>query len=399
MCGQGGFQHLPEPRVPEHDARTEGGPQRSVPRVADAVLVDAKNRLPLRQAGRVVHLHNALLAAALAEAQPRRGGVRHDVPANRLLRVRLIQRGGAVHVRDDLVRDDDRDAVLLGEVVQGAEELAQVHLARRELVAPAVVRAVERGRAVHDDQREAVLGHHRGGLQQQLLLVVRVEGPCAGHVREHVLRVQLVALRDGDEPLRAERALRVDVERHALRAALRDGHLARHAERVAELRLAGAELPEELRDAARLDAAAEQLIQLAAAGRDDDNLLAHLVVVDRGGEAHWHQLGALAHDLLRLVLADALDGQDGLLGCVRDGLDGVEAALHQLLDVPARHAVVLELLHHAEARRVAVGRHFRRGVHGLLGGLALDHLHLLVRLAASALRLGFGAGLHLGKER
>jgi hypothetical protein len=49
-------------------------------------------------------------------------------------------------------------------------------------------------------------------------------------------------LGDLDEALRAEGALRVDVHGLALAAAHVDGQLARHAQRVAQLRLPAAEL-------------------------------------------------------------------------------------------------------------------------------------------------------------
>ena len=85
--------------------------------------------------------------------------------------------------------------------------------------------------------------------------MVRVVGARVCDVVHHVLGVESEALGDRLEALGAERALRVDVERLALAAALRDGQLAGDAERVTELRLAGSELAEQLGDGAGLDAA------------------------------------------------------------------------------------------------------------------------------------------------
>lgn len=85
---------------------------------------------------------------------PGRARVRHDVAADRLPRVvRRARR--VVDARDDLVRHDDGDAKLVGEAQQAAQELGEVHLARRELAAARVVGAVQRRDRVDDDEREA----------------------------------------------------------------------------------------------------------------------------------------------------------------------------------------------------------------------------------------------------
>ena len=109
-------------------------------------------------------------------------------------------------------------------------------------------------------------------------------------VVQHGARVHAEPLRDRDQPLRAERALRVDVHRLALRAALRERELARHRERVAQLRLSGAELAVNLRQRAALEAAAEKLIQLGRARGDHDGVLAALLHHRRGREPEGHHL-------------------------------------------------------------------------------------------------------------
>ena len=85
---------------------------------------------------------------------------------------------------------------------------------------------------------------------------------------QHSNRAISTHLRDANEAVRAEGALRVYVKRLALRAAGVDRKLRSHTERMADLRLAGAEFSEELRDGARLHATAQQVVELARAGGD-----------------------------------------------------------------------------------------------------------------------------------
>jgi hypothetical protein len=147
-----------------------------------------------------------------------------------------------------------------------------------------------------------IFSHHRGTLREQLLLLLRVVAARIRHVVKHVIRVDVepalqttissaltlavrpgqdsaVPLCDLDEPLRAERPLRVDVQCLALAAALinrelhtpssqpsrssptreamphGDHYLARHAECVAYLSLAAAKFTVQLGDGARLEPA------------------------------------------------------------------------------------------------------------------------------------------------
>ena len=55
---------------------------------------------------------------------------------------------------------------------------------------------------------------------------------------------------------------------------------------MADLRFAGPELAEDLRDAARFDAAGEKGVELFGPGRDGDEFAAALVHFGGGGEAH-----------------------------------------------------------------------------------------------------------------
>mmetsp|Transcript_23843 Transcript_23843/g.48703 ORF Transcript_23843/g.48703 Transcript_23843/m.48703 type:complete len:208 (-) Transcript_23843:28-651(-) len=193
--------------------KTMAGPG-SVLDVADAVLSDAVLRLGLGQVGRVVDLAHPRVAAALLEVQPRGRGVRHDVAPDRLLRVRV--EAHPVHLRHNLVGDDHRHPELVSDALESAQEEPQVLLAAGELASPCVVGAVQRGRAVDDNERVTRLRHHASRLREELHLVVGVVCPRVCHVVQHVVSVQTVSLSDCDEALRTECPFRVDVQRFAL---------------------------------------------------------------------------------------------------------------------------------------------------------------------------------------
>ena len=88
-------------------------------------------------------------------------------------------------------------------------------------------------------------------MDEQLLLVLAVIGARVGDVVHHFVRVQSEALADLRQTLGAEGALRVDVQRLALAAALLHRQLADDGERVTELRLARPELSVELGEGPR----------------------------------------------------------------------------------------------------------------------------------------------------
>ena len=86
------------------------------------------------------------------------------------------------------------------------------------------------------------------------------------------------------------------------------------AQRVRQLRLAGAELAERLRDGHRLEAAAHQLVQLLAAGGYVEDAAAPVAELQRRHEPAVDQLAARLLHLVHLGLAQTFDGTQLLLG-------------------------------------------------------------------------------------
>ena len=87
--------------------------------------------------------------------------MRDDVTSNWLLRIRVEHRAGpAVDLSDDLVRDDDSDAELVGETLESAHEFREVGLPGGEFAAAGEVGAVEGGCRVDDEEGEAGFAHH-----------------------------------------------------------------------------------------------------------------------------------------------------------------------------------------------------------------------------------------------
>ncbi len=218
--------------------------------------------------------------------------MRNDIAPNRLLRVWIEHRTGSpIHLRNHLIRNHNRDAELVCQPLQGAHELRQVGLPAAEFPAAAVVGAVERGGGVDDEEREARLAHHGARLVQQLQLMVAVVRAGIRHVVQYLLAREPVPIRHGQQPHWPEGALGVDVQAFPLAAAHVEGELAGDGQGVAYLRLAGAELAEDLGDAAGFDAAGEKGVELFGAGGDGDEFGAALVHFGGGGEAHGDEFG------------------------------------------------------------------------------------------------------------
>mmetsp|Transcript_34704 Transcript_34704/g.107876 ORF Transcript_34704/g.107876 Transcript_34704/m.107876 type:complete len:391 (-) Transcript_34704:51-1223(-) len=371
--------------------------------IDDAAGADRKHGLSLRKAGRVVDLADTRLALALAEVEPRLAGVADDVPADRRdLRPHVragAASGGGLH----LVCDDDGHAVLVGDALQLPQEAVQRLLPLRQLVAADVVGAEEARGAVHDQQCVAGLAEDPAHLGEELLLVLGVVRAGVRHVLQDVLLVEAVSACNGDEPLRPERALRVDVESLALRAAVLGRHLAGHAQRMAQLGLAAAELPEDLRDLARLDAAAEEAIQLRGARGQHDHLPPDVQHLRGADHAHGHDLPGRGHDALSLLVADALHLHELPHRHEGDALDAVDAVVDQLLKVRLAEAGSpvrgrrAEPLQPGDAWLVALG--LFRLCQLALGARGLGELLLLLRRLLSALLLADPLAAALGLLR
>ena len=71
----------------------------------------------------------------------------YDVPSYRFFSI-AREHASAIDLSNDLVRNDDSHLKFIGDALQGTHELSEMHLTRRELSAPTVIRPVECGRAV-----------------------------------------------------------------------------------------------------------------------------------------------------------------------------------------------------------------------------------------------------------
>lgn len=274
-----------------------------------------------------------MVAAPLAEREAGGRRVGKNVAADGLLRV-SDEHGGATGVRDDLVGDVDGDAELLSELDELVHHLAELLLALGQLAAPGEVGVEERGDRVDDDERVRLLGHLGGDARDQVGLVLVREGARDEDVVERNLGVHAEALRDRLDAVGAEGGLRVDVDRLAVAAALLGRELARDAQRVAELRLARAELAERFGDRVRLEPAAEETVELGRPGRDLEHVL--LAVLERllaGLEAAADKLLGALDNLVDLRLGEALDVEEILAGLHVDAKNGVDAGVLEFLDV------------------------------------------------------------------
>lgn len=215
-----------------------------------------------------------------------------DVATNRFLGIGVEHgRRATVDLGDDLVRDDDSDAKLIGKALQRAHEFGQVRLAVAELSAAEEVGSVQGGGGVDNEERKAGLAHHLGCLVEQLQLMIGVVSSCVGNIVEDFFPREAVAVGDREQTDGAEGALGVDVQTLALAAAHVEGQLAGDGEGVANLGLSGAEFAKEFGNTAGFDAAREEGVEVLGAGGDGDELGTALVDLGGGSEAHGHELG------------------------------------------------------------------------------------------------------------
>jgi hypothetical protein len=70
--------------------------------------------------------------------------VGNDISTDRLLRIRVEHRTwSTVNLRNNLIRDDDRNPKLISQALQGTHELGKVRLTGRQLTATVEVRPVQ----------------------------------------------------------------------------------------------------------------------------------------------------------------------------------------------------------------------------------------------------------------
>lgn len=148
--------------------------------------------------------------------------MRNDVTADRLLCF-TCEHGATIYLGHDLVRDDDCHAELVGNSLQRAQELTEMHLTSRQLTSTAVIRSVQSRRRVNDHERKSILTHQGSCLQEKLILLVRVMRSSVGDVIEHLLLVEAEPLGNGNETLGSEGTVAIDVHGHTFTAALADG--------------------------------------------------------------------------------------------------------------------------------------------------------------------------------
>ena len=110
------------------------------------------------------------------------------------------------------------------------------------------------------------------------------------NVIEHIIRIHAEAVGNLRESLWTEGTLGVHIHGFTLATASLDRQLARHAERVANLRLARPELAVNFRQTSRLDATFEDVIEFLASRGDVDNMFPRFLHVSRRRESHGNVL-------------------------------------------------------------------------------------------------------------
>lgn len=110
---------------------------------------------------------------------------------------------------------------------------------------------------------------------------------------------------------------------------------------MAQLRLARAKLTEQLGNRSRLHTAAEQFVQLLAAGRQVNNVGTLTRGLSGSDEAHGHHFRGGLEQLVSLGLGDTLDLDQLLLAGEGNRFDCVESRLGQLLEISGPDAVLL----------------------------------------------------------
>lgn len=117
---------------------------------------------------------------------------------------------------------------------------------------------------------------------------------CSGirYVVQQLLAVHTHPLCDSQQPTGTESALGINVQTLSFTTTHCDWKLANCCQRVADLRLACAELSKELGDSASLDTSTEQRIQILRSSRYVDELITTVVYIGRTCETERDELSS-----------------------------------------------------------------------------------------------------------
>ena len=274
---------------------------------------------------------DTILPTALAHTEAGGRGMSDDVAPDGFGRV--LGKAHAVGIGDDLIGNQDRHTKLLGQSSELTQKLGHLHLPFGQLPTSRIIGTKESRGGIDDNEGVAILAEDGGGNLEEFHLMLGVVSACVRDVLEGGDGVHVEAFGNGLETFGTEGTLGVDVHGLALGSAVGNGQLARDAEGVAQLGLAGAEFSKDLGDGAGLDAPLEELVELNGSGGELQHGLAILESVRGRLEVRGdHGLDNLL-DLEDLGLGDALDVGQLADGGVGDGLDGVVAGILKLLEV------------------------------------------------------------------
>lgn len=119
------------------------------------------------------------------------------------------------------------------------------------------------------------------------------------YVVQHLLAGHTHPLCDSQQPTGTKSALGIDVQALSFTAAHRYRKLANCCQRVADLRLACAELPKELGDSASLDTTAEEGVQTLRSSRYVDELVTTVVHIGCTRETQRDELSSFGSTRIR----------------------------------------------------------------------------------------------------
>mmetsp|Transcript_65484 Transcript_65484/g.147743 ORF Transcript_65484/g.147743 Transcript_65484/m.147743 type:complete len:218 (-) Transcript_65484:18-671(-) len=178
-------------------------------RIFDPLLSQGKRALALSDGRRVIHFTDPSFPASFLEPKAGVGCVCDNVPPDGL-RV-VLSKAHSVGVCDNLVCQHHSESIVVRQALELPQELGEVLLPLRELSAPREVCPEVRCRRVNDKEDKPVLGHQSSGLLKEFHLLLGVVRSGENDVLENLFWIHPIPLSDGDEPVWAKAAFRVDV--------------------------------------------------------------------------------------------------------------------------------------------------------------------------------------------